>query len=130
LKMGDRIVSLDGRQIENAKAYLDLMAKYTESKSTVATVQRGKDRIRLETSVVLPKRDAVVTARVQGDSLPAEREVRSVSRTVKEMKVPIPPRWAGESRLAWTGLALEKIEAPGCYLLTIEKDLLRAAKCQ
>jgi hypothetical protein len=45
------------------------------------------------------------------------------------MKVTIPPDWARDSRLTWNGLALEKIESPGCYLLRIEKELLRAAKC-
>ena len=53
-----------------------------------------------------------------------------MSRTIKEMRVTVPPQWAQDSRLSWNGLALEKIEAPGCYLLTMEKELLRAAKCQ
>ena len=48
----------------------------------------------------------------------------------KEMKVTVPPAWAQDSRLSWNGLALEKIEGPGCILLTMDKELLRAAKCQ
>lgn len=52
-----------------------------------------------------------------------------MSRTVKEMKVAVPPEWAMGSKLYWNGLVLERIEGPGCYLLTIEKELLRAAKC-
>jgi hypothetical protein len=130
LKMGDRIVAIDGRQIENAKAYLEMMAKYTESKPAVAAVQRGKDRIRLDTMVVVARREAGVTARVQGEFVPTERELQIVSRAVKEMKVTIPPEWAQDSRLTWNALPLEKIEAPGCYLLTVEKEFLRAAKCQ
>jgi hypothetical protein len=130
LKMGDRIVAIDGRQIENAKAYLEMMAKYTESKPAVAAVQRGKDRIRVDTMVVVARREAGVTARVQGEFNPAERELQIVSRAVKEMKITIPPEWAQDSRLTWNALPLEKIEAPGCYLLTIEKEFLRAAKCQ
>jgi hypothetical protein len=93
-------------------------------------VLRGKDRVRIETFVVMPKHDATVTARVQAKYLPAEREVQIVSRTIKEMKVTIPPEWAQDSRLLWNGLALEKIEAPGCFVLTVEKELLHAAKCQ
>ena len=61
----------------------------------------------------MPKRDTTVTARVQGQFLAAEREIQIVSRTIKEMKVTIPPQWAQDSRLSWNGLALEKIEAPG-----------------
>jgi hypothetical protein len=130
LKLNDRIVALDGRQIENPKRYLEMMSKYTESRPAVATVLRGKDRVRLETFVVVPKREAVVSARVEGEFVAAEREVQIISRTVKEMRVTIPPEWAQDARLSWNGLALEKIEQPGCVLLTIEKELLRARKCE
>jgi hypothetical protein len=130
LKMSDRIVALDGRPIENAARYLEILAQYTESRPTVATIQRGKERVRLDTFVILPKRDATVTARVQAQYRAAEREVQIVSRTIKEMKVTIPPHWAQDSSLLWNGLALEKIEAPGCWMLTVDKELLHATKCQ
>jgi hypothetical protein len=130
LKMGDRIVALDGRPLDNAQTYLELMAKYTEERAAVATVLRGKERVRVETSVVMPKHDTTVTARVQAQYLPAEREIQIVSRTIKEMKVTIPSQWAQDSRLFWNGLALEKIESPGCFVLTVEKELLHAARCQ
>lgn len=130
LKTGDRIVALEGKPIENAAAYLDLLSKYTESKPVVATIQRGKDRVRIDTAIVMPRREAVVTARVQGKFDAAERELQIISRTVKEMQVTVPPEWAQDSRLLWNGVALEKIEAPGCWLLTIDKELLHAARCQ
>jgi hypothetical protein len=130
LKMGDRIVALDGRPIENAQGYLELMAKYTEARAAVATVLRGKDRVRVETFVAMPKRDNSVTARVKAQYSAAEREIQIVSRTIKEMKVTIPPHWAEDSHLFWNGLALEKIESPGCFVLTVEKELLHAARCQ
>jgi predicted esterase len=129
LKVGDRIVALDGRPIDNARAYLEMMARYTEDKPAVATIQRGKDRIRMETRVVLPRRDATVTARVEAQFLPADREIQIVSRTVTEMRVTVPPQWAQDSRLLWNGLTLEKIEGPGCFVLTVEKELLHAARC-
>jgi hypothetical protein len=130
LKMGDRIVALEGRPIENPQKYLELMSMYTEEKPVVATVQRGKDRVRVETRVVLPQHDRGVTARVQGKYLAADRELQIVSRTVREMKVTIPPQWAQDSHLLWNGLALEKIDAPGCWLLSVDKELLHAARCQ
>jgi dienelactone hydrolase len=129
LRIGDRIVALDGRPIDNARAYQEMMARYTEDKPAVATIQRGKERIRVETRVVLPRRDAIVTARVEAQYLPAEREIQIVSRTVTEMRVTVPPQWAQDSRLLWNGLTLEKVEGPGCYVLTVEKELLHAAKC-
>jgi hypothetical protein len=71
-----------------------------------------------------------VTARVQGKFDATDRDIQIVSRTIKEMKVTIPPEWAQDSHLLWNGLALEKIEAPGCWLLTVDKELLHAARCQ
>jgi hypothetical protein len=130
LKLGDRIVAIDGRPVETPKRYLEMMARYTESRPAVAAIQRGKERLRLDTFVIVPKPEATVTARVQGQFSAADREIQIVSRAVREMKVTIPPAWAQDTRLSWNGLALEKIEGPGCILLTMDKELLRAAKCQ
>ncbi len=129
LKMGDRIVAIDGRPIENAGKYIEMMQKYSEEKPAVATVQRGKERIRVETRIVLPRRDLLVTARVQAKYEAADNDMQIISRTVKEMKVTVPPQWAQGSRLYWNGLSMEKIDKAGCFLLSIEKELLRAAPC-
>lgn len=129
LKTGDRIVELEGRPIENARAYLDMMAKVTEEKRVVIMIQRGKDRQRVETRIVLPVRDPVVTARVQGKYDPETKGVDIVSRTVIEMKVTIPAQWV-PAVLSWNGLTLEDIAKPGCLLLSMEKEILHAAVCQ
>jgi predicted esterase len=129
LKVGDRIVELEGRPVENARQYVQTMAKYTEEKPIVATVQRGKDRMRVETRVILPRREQLVTARVQAEYLPAEKQVQIVSRTVTEMRITVPDAWAQDTQLFWNGLVLEKLEGPGCVLLSIDKELLHAARC-
>jgi len=129
LKVGDRIVELEGKTIGNAHAYIEMMSKYTEDKPVVAMVQRGKQRMRVETRVVIPQREAVVTARVQARFVPEDREIQITSRTVTEMRITIPPAWATECKLFWNGLALEKIERPGCLLLREEKELLHAEPC-
>jgi hypothetical protein len=129
LKTGDRIVALDGRPIEDARQYNDLMAKATEERHAVVMVQRGKEKIRLETRINLPRRDLLITARVEAQYLPADKEIQIVSRTIQEMQVTIPPHWAMDTKLYWNGLALEKIESAGCLLLRIEKELLHAVKC-
>jgi hypothetical protein len=129
LKTGDRIVALDGRPVENAHAYIEMMGKYTEEKPVVAMIQRGKGRIRMETRILVPPREAMVTARVQAQFVPADREIQIVSRTATEMRVTIPPAWAMDTKLFWNGLALEKIDGPGCVVLTEEKELLHAARC-
>ena len=128
LKIGDRIVALDGRDIPDARRYLEMMAQITEERPAVATIQRGKERIRLDTQIVIPKPAAVVTARVQAKYLPEEHEVQIVSRAVTEMRVEIPAEWV-PSMLNWNGVPLENLQAPGCRLLSMEKAIEKAAAC-
>ena len=129
LKMGDRVVAIDGRPIENPRQYFETMSKIVEEKPVVVMVERGKDRMRLETRIVLPRRESAVTARVKAQHLGEDKEIQIISRTIKEMRVTIPPDWAADSRLFWNGLPLDKIESPGCLVLTVENELLHAAKC-
>jgi hypothetical protein len=77
---------------------------------------------------VIPNRAAPVTARVQAQYLPEERQLQIVSRAVTEMRVDIPAPWAPVI-LNWNGVPLENVEAPGCRLLTIEKAIQKAAAC-
>lgn len=129
LKMGDRIIELDGKPLENAQAYMDLMAKSTAERRTIAMIQRGKERVRVETRIVLPVRDPVVTARVQARYDAETKGIDIVSRSVTEMRVTIPPQWV-PANLAWNGLTLEDITKPGCIALSIDKELLHAAECK
>jgi predicted esterase len=129
LKMGDRIVALDGKPIQDARQFAETMEQIVEEKPLVALVARGKERIRVETRIVLPKRDSAVTARVQAQYSAAEKEIQIVSRTVTEMRVTVPPAWT-PATLYWNGLSLEDLKTPGCYALTVEKELLHAAPCE
>ncbi len=129
LKVGDRIVALDGKAIENARQFADTMAKTTEERSAVVMVQRGGERKRIETKIVLPRRDPVVTARVQAKYVPEDMEIQVITRTVTELRVTVPPQWV-PANLYWNGLALEDIKTPGCIALKMEKELLRAERCQ
>jgi predicted esterase len=129
LKVGDRILALDGKPIQDARQFVETMEQIVEEKPAVAMVQRGKERIRVETRIVVPKRDAAVTARVQAQYSPADKEIQIISRTVTEMRVTVPPAWA-PAKLYWNGLSLEELKAPGCYVLTVEKELLHASPCE
>jgi hypothetical protein len=128
LKLGDRVVALDGKEIADARRYTDLMAQIKDERAAVVLVQRGKERMRIETSIVLPKRAPVVTARVQAKYLPEDHEVQIVSRAVTEMRVTIPRQWV-PAVLNWNGVPLEKLDTPGCRLLSIVKALENAAAC-
>ena len=72
------------------RPFAETMAKIDQEKAAVATVQRGKERMRMETRIILPKRDAGGTARVQAKYIPEDKEIQIVSRTVTELRVTVP----------------------------------------
>ena len=129
LKVGDRLVSLDGKPIENAKQLRQTLEKTEATRYAVVMVQRGKDRIRVETRIVVPRREPVVTARVQGEYHPDAHQVVLISRSVTEMRVTIPQEWI-PADLAWNGLTLQNVKTAGCYALKLEKELLHASPCE
>jgi hypothetical protein len=84
--------------------------------------------VRLETRILLPKREEVITARIQGRYLPDQKELLIISRTVTQMRVRIPAEWAPVN-VSWNGLDVVKAESAGCWTLSLEKDPPDAAKC-
>jgi hypothetical protein len=128
LKVGDRIVALDGKPLENARQYDEIMRQVTEDRTAAVIVARGKERKRIETHVLVPRRPAAVTERVQASYIPDEKEIRISTRAVSEMRVTVPAEWV-PATLYWNGLSLEEIHAPGCLLLRIDKELLHSEKC-
>jgi hypothetical protein len=128
LKLNDRIVSVAGKELGDGREYARQMDEMTDDKSVVVQIQRGKERLRLETKILLPKREELVTARVQGRYLPDQKELLLISRAVTQMRVRIPAEWAPVS-VSWNGLDLVKAESAGCWVLSIEKDAPEASKC-
>jgi len=128
LKTGDRLIELDGAPVEDARDFDARLNKMYAEKTMVALIQRGKERLRLDTRVIMPRPDAMVTARVQGKYDPEFKTVQIMSRSVSELRVTIPPQWT-PAGLYWNGLAIEDLAKPGCYLLTIDKELMNAAAC-
>src|ERR1035437_7659500 len=129
LKLGDRLFALDGKPLANARQYLELMEKATDEKLAVVTVQRAKERIRVETRITLPRRETGITSRVEAQYLPAEKEIQIVSRTITEMRVTVAPQWV-PATLLWNGLTLENLKEAGCWVLSVQKELLRTEKCK
>jgi len=128
LKIGDRLIELDGQPIADARDYIDRMNKMTSEKLMAGLVQRGKEKLRFETRVVLPRPDEFVTARLQGKYDPEDKTIQIISRSVTELRVTIPPEWV-PSDVYWNGVSLEDLTKPGCYLLTTVQELLNAAPC-
>ncbi len=113
LRLEDRIVSVGGRAVKDAQDYLTMMDE-AEEKPVAVIVERGRERLRLETRILLPRREETGTARVQGRFLPDTRELLIVTRGVGELKVRVPPQWA-PARVNWNGNDLGSAEQPGCW---------------
>ena len=128
LKMGDRLLELDGKPIENARQYEQTLRDVTEERAAVVLVARGAERRRIETRIKMPARPTSVSARVQAKYLPADDEIRIVTRAVTELRVTIPPHWV-PATLYWNGLPLEEVRTPGCLALTMRNELLHSEKC-
>jgi dienelactone hydrolase len=128
LKLGDRIMELDGHPIADAHEFQLMMSKATEAAHAAVMVQRAKQRIRLETRILVPQHNFLPTARVQGKYDPDLKQILVVSRGVAAMRMTVPDAWAGAS-LFWNGLTLQQLDRPGCVLLSIDKELLHARAC-
>jgi hypothetical protein len=123
LKLGDRIVSVAGREIRDAADYSRFMDEQVDARSIGVTVMRGKQRIRMETRIVLPERQELSTARIQGKYTPELRELLVITRGVSAFRLALHPDWSGAA-VSWNGEDLGKLDA-GCW----QVDDRGARKC-
>jgi hypothetical protein len=128
LKLEDRIVSVLGKEIGSGREYARFMDEIVEEKPAALIVLRGKERVRMETKINLPKREETITARVQGQYLAGEKELVIISRTVSEMRVRIPREWA-PVKVSWNGSGAFTAEAAGCWILNMEKGPVTSLPC-
>lgn len=129
LHVGDVLETLDGKPIENAKGLMEILQKADSSRNAVVMVRRGNSRTRVETRIIVPRREPVVTARVKAQYNPEDHEILVISRSVTEMKVTVPAEWI-PANLVWNGLTLENVKTAGCYALKLEKELLHDGPCE
>ncbi|HUP03708.1 MAG TPA: hypothetical protein VMU19_06950 [Bryobacteraceae bacterium] len=129
LKTGDRLLELDGKPIENGRAFEQMMRDAVQTKDTVVLVEQNGARKRIETRIIVPDKPKVVTARVQAHYAAGDDEIQIVSRGVTELHVTIPAAWEPVT-LYWNGLAVDHAREAGCLDLTIRKEILHAEACQ
>ena len=116
LRLKDRIVSVGGKPIANALDYARMMDQMAEAKPAAVIVQRGRERVRLETQIVLPRREEITTARVQAEFNPETRDLLIISRGLAELRLTLPAGWA-PATVNWNGQEVLKAEAAACWLL-------------
>jgi predicted esterase len=126
LQLGDRIVELGGKEIRDGRQYAETMDQMTEEKPVAIMLVRGKERRRLETRIVLPKRAELVTVRVQAQYLADSRELLVITRGVTELRVTLPDDWTPCS-INWNGNQVGQAASAGCWLLAAGSP---ARKCE
>jgi hypothetical protein len=129
LRPDDRIVELGGKELKDAAGFAQILYGTFEEKPVVAMVQRGKERIRLETKIVMAPRAEPVTARVRAQYLPELQEVEVVSRAIAQMKLTLPESWL-PAKINWNGTEVANATAAGCWLLDERKELLSGKRCE
>jgi len=128
LKLGDRLVSLAGKEIGDGRDYAQQMDQTVEEKPVAVVALRGKERVRIVAKIVLPTREEVITARVEGKYSPADGELYIISRAVTQLRLRIPAEWT-PVKVSWNGLDALKAEAAGCWTLSFDKDAPEAGPC-
>jgi hypothetical protein len=122
-KPEDKILSVNGK---DPKEFLD---EARQEKDVAVLVQRGKDRVRVETKVIIPPREEPLTVRVQAEVQPATKEMLIISRGVAALRLNLPERWA-PATIDWNGQPTVKIDLPSCYVLTDTGSSVAVAPCQ
>lgn len=116
LQMDDCIVSIAGKQVQDAAHYAEMMDAQRESRDVGIILLRKGKNIRIETRIVIPQREEVDTARIVAEYLPDSKEILVVTRGVRTASLKVPPQWA-PVRLNWNGTELVEQAEAGCWLL-------------
>lgn len=119
LKLEDRIVSVGGRAIRDARDYVEMMDQVKEEKTVAVVVQRGKDRLRIETRIALPQREELLTARLQAEFVLDGRVLQVVSRNIASVRLRIPEAWV-PATVNWNGSEAGPLPNAGCWILADE----------
>jgi pimeloyl-ACP methyl ester carboxylesterase len=125
LQLGDRIVELAGKEIRDGRQYAETMDQTTEEKPVAIMLERAKERRRVETRIVVPKRAELVTVRVQAQFLADSRELLVITRGVTELRVTLPDYWV-PCPINWNGNQAGQADSAGCWLLATDSP---ARKC-
>jgi dienelactone hydrolase len=117
LKLNDRIVSVGGTQIKDARGYVAFMAGQTEERALGVVVSRGKDRLRLESRIAMAKREENVTARVRAAFSMDGHQLLLITRGVAAVRFDLPSYWT-PCAIDWNGAEAGSAETAGCWSLS------------
>jgi len=114
LKLNDRIVSLGGTPIKDARGFVAFMDVQTEERALGVVVLRGKERLRVESRIALAKREENATARVRAEFLMDGHQMLLITRGVGEVRLDLPSWWA-PCTINWNGVEAGSADGAGCW---------------
>lgn len=117
LKLNDRIASVGGTQIKDARDYVAFMAAQKEERALGVVVLRGKERLRLESRIALAKREENVTARAQAEFLMDGHQLLLITRGVAAVRLRLPSYWT-PCAINWNGTEAGSAASEGCWIVT------------
>ncbi len=117
LKLQDRILAIAGHPIANAREYQAYMQSLDTERAAAIMIERGKQKMRVETRIVLAKRTENVTARIRAEYFRDARQIYVITRYVGEARLTIPPEWS-PCPVNFNGNDAGKAGAGGCWLVT------------
>jgi hypothetical protein len=116
LRLGDAMVSIAGKEVRGSREYFDLMARLKQDQRVGIVLLRGKERIRIEASVIAPRLEETATARVSAEFLLDARELLVISRGAGEIRLRLPEHWA-PCPVNWNGVDAGRADSAGCWSL-------------
>jgi dienelactone hydrolase len=126
LKLDDRILSVGGTHIKDARDYVAFMAGQREERALGVVVERGKERLRLESRIALGKREETLTARVRAEYMVDAHQLLLITRGVAAVRLDVPAYWTPGS-INWNGNEAGSAESGGCWSVTLGGA---ATRCQ
>ncbi len=117
LKLQDRIIAIAGHPIANAQEYQAYMQAIDNERAAAIMIERGKQKMRIETRIVLAKRTENVTARIRAEYFPDARQIYVITRYVGEARLTVPPEWS-PCPINFNGNDVGKADGGGCWLVT------------
>ena len=126
LKLNDRIVSVGGTQIKDARGFVEFLDGQNEERALGVVVLRGKERLRMESRIALAKREENVTARVRAEFLMDGHQLLLITRGVAAVRLDLPSYWT-PCTINWNGVEAGSADIGGCWTVTAGG---MAQKCQ
>ncbi len=118
LRLQDRLLSVAGMAVRDARDYIKMLEEAEDERPVAVIIQRGSQRLRIETRIVVPRREVQVTARVHAEYSSDTDEVLIATSRVAELRIQLPSYWVPVA-INWNGTDVGRADRAGCWALVM-----------